>query len=365
MISSHALLDLPLGAKVDQEEFLRAAMDWHFNPETGSAYWLERAKSLNFDPRKDIKSVEDLALFPNLVDELRNVRVEDLIPRGYGPHPDVVGIYESGGTTGAPKRVVTLGDWFGRWQAWLSAQFDAHSLPRNVNWLVIFPSGPHAVGEHYKRQATQRGGLALLVDMDPRWTKKLIAASNIEEAEAYTEHIVDQATFLLRTQDIGILTTTPPVLERIARHDDLVELINQKVKGIIWAGAHMDADSHHLYRTEVFPGVKLVGVYGSTMGLCGAVERLGLLDDDPCIFDPPSPFLIFSVIDPNTGHRVGYGERGQVVMNHVSKNMLLPNNLERDMVTRIVPPEGQWGDSVADVSPVARFEGEAVIEGVY
>jgi hypothetical protein len=52
-------------------------------------------------------------------------------------------------------------------------------------------------------------------------------------------------------------------------------------------------------------------------------------------------------------------------MNHLSKNMLLPNNLERDMATRIAPPEGQWGDSVADVSHVARFEGEAVIEGVY
>jgi len=212
MIASHALLNLPLGAKVDQEEFLRAAMDWHFNPETGSAYWLERAKSLNFDPQKDIKSVEDLALFPNLVDELRDVRVEDLIPRGYGPHPDVIGIYESGGTTGVPKRVVTLRDWSDRCQAWMSAQLDAHGLPRNVNWLVIFPSGPHAVGEHNKWQATQRGGLAFTVDMDPRWVKKLIAAGNIKEAEAYAEHIVEQAAYLLRTQDIGILTISYPSL---------------------------------------------------------------------------------------------------------------------------------------------------------
>jgi hypothetical protein len=39
--------------------FVRAAMDWHFNPETGSAYWLNRAKTLAFDPRADVKSVED------------------------------------------------------------------------------------------------------------------------------------------------------------------------------------------------------------------------------------------------------------------------------------------------------------------
>jgi hypothetical protein len=52
-------------------------------------------------------------------------------------------------------------------------------------------------------------------------------------------------------------------------------------------------------------------------------------------------------------------------MNHVSKSFLLPNNLERDMATRIEGPEGQVGDSVGDVTPVRRFGGEAVIEGVY
>ncbi|GHO82569.1 AMP-binding protein [Dictyobacter formicarum] len=365
MLASQTLLDLPLGESCDPGEFIHAVMEWHFNPQTGSAFWLERAKSLNFDPRKDIKRVEDLALFPNLVNELRDVRVEDLIPRGYGLHPDIIGIYESGGTTGAPKRVILLHGWSDRAQACLSAQLDAHGWPNNVNWLVLFPSGPHMAGMTNKQLAEQRGGLAFPIDMDPRWVKKLIAAGKIEEAEAYAEHLVEQAAHLLRTQNIGILATTPPMLERIARHDDLVELINQKVKGIIWGGAHMDADTRHLYRTEVFPGVKLVGVYGSTMILGGTAERLGLTDDDPCIFDPPSPFILFSVIDPGTGRKVGYGERGQVVMHHLSKNMLLPNNLERDLATRIESPEGQLGDSVADVTPVAQFDNEAVIEGVY
>jgi phenylacetate-coenzyme A ligase PaaK-like adenylate-forming protein len=72
------------------------------------------ATMLDFDPRTDVKSVEDLALFPNIVNELRDARVEDLIPWGYGPNPDIVGVYESGGTTGAPKRVVFLRDWLDR-----------------------------------------------------------------------------------------------------------------------------------------------------------------------------------------------------------------------------------------------------------
>ena len=59
------------------------------------------------------------------------------------------------------------------------------------------------------------------------------------------------------------------------------------------------------------------------------------------------------------------GERGQVVMNHISKGMFIPNNLERDSAVRLAGPDGQIGDSVTEVKPVETFEGEAVIEGVY
>jgi hypothetical protein len=45
--------------------------------------------------------------------------------------------------------------------------------------------------------------------------------------------------------------------------------------------------------------------------------------------------------------------------------MLAPNNLERDTAVRVKPPAGQLGDSVADVSPVASFDDQSVIEGVY
>jgi hypothetical protein len=71
------------------------------------------------------------------------------------------------------------------------------------------------------------------------------------------------------------------------------------------------------------------------------------------------------VIDPDTGEQVPYGQLGQVVMNHISKGMFLPNNLERDMAIRMPGPRTQLSDSVSAVSPVTTFEGEAVIEGVY
>ncbi|MEO7195372.1 MAG: phenazine antibiotic biosynthesis protein, partial [Pseudonocardiaceae bacterium] len=87
------VLDVPFNTRPDPDEFIRAAMEWHFNPDTGSPYWLKRAKTLEFDPRTDVKGHEDLKLFPNIVNELRDVRAQDLIPQGYGPAPEVIGVF--------------------------------------------------------------------------------------------------------------------------------------------------------------------------------------------------------------------------------------------------------------------------------
>jgi hypothetical protein len=221
------------------------------------------------------------------------------------------------------------------------------------------------VGALARAQVAATGGVPFTIDMDPRWVKRLVGEGRASEVEAYAEHLIDQASFVLQTQDIGALMCTPPLLERLARREDLVELVRRKVQVIQWTGAHMDADTRFLYRTEVFPDIDLHGLYGSTMILGVADERLGLGDDDACVFDPPSPYITFSVVDPETREAVAYGRRGQVVMHHVSKSFLLPNNVERDMATRIEPPGGQVGDSVADVTPVTRFDGEEVVEGVY
>ncbi|HWL89267.1 MAG TPA: AMP-binding protein [Polyangiaceae bacterium] len=360
-----SVLDCPPDTLPDGDELIQAAMQWHFDPSTGSKYWLERAKSLKFDPRRDVRTFSDLKLFPNVVNELRDVPVEDLVPRGFESLQEVLGVFESGGTTGAPKRVICTHDWMNRWLTWNTAELEKRGLPRRTHWLGMMPSGPHIFGAALREQAARGGGLLLTIDMDPRWVKKCIAEGRVAEAGEYAAHLLKQTTFLLKTQNVGVLVTTPPLLERLARNEELVDLIRKRVRFIQWGGAHMDADTRRVFRTEVFPGISLQGAYGSTMVLGGTVERMGLRDDDPCIFDPFSPYISFSVVDPTTGNNVAYGERGQVVMNHVSKGMFLPNNLERDMATRIAPPAGQMGDSVADVGPVARFDDEVVIEGVY
>ncbi|GIH70813.1 phenazine antibiotic biosynthesis protein [Sphaerimonospora thailandensis] len=359
------VLDCPVDQVPDGREFVEAAMRWHFDPQTGSPFWLKRAENLDFDPLTDVHTFADLRLFPNVVNEFRDVRVEDLVPKGYGSRPEVIGVFESGGTTGPPKLVVLLADWMDRLMHHHNRLMDEHGYPRVANWLSLGPSGPHIFGELIRQQVRRRGGFRFSVDLDPRWVKKLISENRLDEAGRYAEHLIDQSAYALRTQDIGVLVTTPPLLVRLSRRDELVALINEKVRVIVWAGAHLDPDTRALLRDEVFPDVKIIGNYGSTMIMGSVSERTGLDDDDPCVFDPFSPYISFSVVDPETRREVPYGERGQVVMHHLSKNLLLPNNLERDTALRVQPPPGQLGDAVADVAPLAVFEDERVIEGVY
>jgi len=361
-----SVLDLPYGTVPDSDEFIRAAMRWHFDEETGCRFWLDRARTLGFDPVSDVTSFDDLKLFPNVTDELRGVPVRDLIPQGFGHHPDVVAVIESGGTTGAPKRVPFL-----RQFADLLAQAFAALCEEQVDptkgWLVAMPSGPHLAFEQSRRPASLLGAVVFGIDFDPRWVKKVIGSGNADQAEAYVQHLVDQATLVLRDENIGTLRLTPPLLARFAERDELVDLINEKVDAIDWGGAHMDRDSRHFYRTELFPNTKLRGYYGTTMALgAGGAERLGLSHTDPCTLDPYlSPYVSLSVVDVDSHEVVPYGTTGQLVVNHVSKSFFLPNNAERDIATRIEPVSEQIGDSIADVHPLQNFGGTAVIEGVY
>jgi phenylacetate-coenzyme A ligase PaaK-like adenylate-forming protein len=358
-----SILDVPRATPpADADAFLRAAMAWHFGADTGSAFWLRAAADLDFDPVTDVRTHADLRRFPNLVDQLRSVPVEDLIPRGYGHPLPIPRIYESGGTTGAPKRTAQLPDWIEQVTRWQVEDFAAGGFVPGRGLLCLMPSGPHGVGHFDREVAARLGATFHAIDLDPRWVKKLAARQATAEVAAYVDHVVDQARFVLETQSVANMHATPPLLEALARDDALVDLVNEKIRYILLSGAHVDLDTYDVLRT-VFPHAAIATVYGSTMILSQAATRM--LDDGVAVFDPRSPYVVFWVIDPATGAQVPYGQRGQVVMNHVSKGMFIPNNLERDTAVRVQGPEGSVGDSVCEVAPVAVFGGQQVIEGVY
>lgn len=358
-----SLLDVPREAPpADADAYLRAAIGWHFGPDTGSPFWLRIAPGLDFDPPSAIHTYADLRRFPNLVDELRSVPVEDLIPRGYGSPPPVPRVYESGGTTGAPKRTAQLPDWVEQVTRWQVEDFTAGGFVAGSGLLCMMPSGPHGVG-HFDRAVAERLGSTFHpIDLDPRWVKKLAARNATTEVSLYVAHVIEQARFVLETQSVANLHATPPLVEAMARDDALVDLINRKIRYLLLSGAHVDQDTVDVLR-DMLPDTAVATVFGSTMILSQAATRA--TPDGRFVFDPRSPYVVFWVIDPDTGERVAHGQRGQVVMNHVSKGMFIPNNLERDTAIRLPGPDGHVGDSIADVAPVAVFDGDPVIEGVY
>jgi phenylacetate-coenzyme A ligase PaaK-like adenylate-forming protein len=358
-----SLLDVPRSVPVeDPEAYLHAAIAWHFGEDTGSAFWLRTAETLDFNPLTDIKTFADLRLFPNLVNELRNVPIEDLIPRGYGSPAPLPQIFESGGTTGAPKRTAQLPDWVAQVVQWQTEDFATGGFQGGEGFLCLMPSGPHGVG-YFSRLVSERlGSVFHPIDIDPRWVKKIAARNAAAEVAAYVDHVIDQAVFILQTQNVANLHATPPMLEAIARDDKVVDLVNEKIRYLLLSGAHVDADTIDVLR-DIFPNTTITMAFGSTMILSQAVTRIA--DDESFVFDPRTPYVVFWVVDPDTGEQVPYGQLGQVVMNHISKGMFIPNNLERDRAIRVSGPAGELSDSVSAVRPVATFEGEAVIEGVY
>ena len=171
-----SVLDLPRTDSVeDPQAYLRAAVQWHFSSATGSPYWLGRAKSLGFDPLTDVKSFDDLALFPNVVDELREVPIGDPITAGYGPRPPTPRVFESGGTTWAPKRAIIMPDWGRQNVEWESASCKGD--PRVRDGGLLLDSEPVRTRWATSRGTPGRGANSAFftVDLDPRWVKKLIA----------------------------------------------------------------------------------------------------------------------------------------------------------------------------------------------
>ena len=180
-----SLLDVPRAAPIgDPEAYLRTAIGWHFGDDTGSPFWLRMAKDLDFDPLTQIRTFTDLRLFPNLVDELRSAQAHDLIPRGYGSPAPVPRVFESGGTTGAPKRTVQMPDWVEQVTRWQVEDFTGGGFTPGRGLMFLMPSGPHGVG-HFSRVVAERlGSIFYPIDLDPRWVKKLAARGAAAELSA-------------------------------------------------------------------------------------------------------------------------------------------------------------------------------------
>ena len=54
ILTTPSLAEKVAEARARLDAHVRETVAWHFDPATGSPFWLERAKSFDFDPVKDV-----------------------------------------------------------------------------------------------------------------------------------------------------------------------------------------------------------------------------------------------------------------------------------------------------------------------
>ncbi|MDB5692660.1 MAG: arylcarboxylate reductase component [Alphaproteobacteria bacterium] len=347
------------GASLD--DWVCHIVDIHFHPAHGAPFWIERAKALRIDARRDIRGYQDLSLlgfFP--IDALRTGNVLDFLPAGVAADPSQLSVHETGGTTGAPARIAAR-EFFEPINAFMDWFLDEIvGFPRGGNWLFVGPTGPHAVAQSTRQIARTRGGMCYFVDLDPRFIRMLFQRQDMATAALYLEHVRRQTFAILETQPIDVLGTTPVLIQALA--PALVER-GHRFSGMMYGGTQLGKDLVHLLQTEFFPETVHTAVYGNT--LMGGAFLAPVSRSQPDIaYYSVEPLVKIDIVDPGRPEMpVGLGETGQVCVTVLSEERFLPRLLERDQAERWpVHPALGW-EGVANVRPLAQVSAEA--EGVY
>jgi phenylacetate-coenzyme A ligase PaaK-like adenylate-forming protein len=343
---------------VDLDEWTRRMMRWHFSPETGSAFWLNRRAGLGFDPLADVTCFADLRLFgPFDKEELRRCRVNDLIPRGFAGRP--VRVVETGGTTGAPCRVVDITRAI-QDVAMYRVILEIRGLGGG-NVLAMTPSGPHAYGHFVTRLAQSWGGAALAIDFDPRWVKQELRTNGT--ASAYVAHLVAQTELLLAAERPELLFTTSKLLATLAVELG-APLAEYGVRAVCTGGTSCTPEEVRFLRENHLRDVQWIDTYGNTL-VGHALQADPQSPDQAHAYYLPPPLAVLRVVDPaDTDREVPVGYRGRVLATTLLEDLFLPNLLERDSAVRTGPhPWFPW-DGVQAVMPYLVDHADAV-EGIY
>lgn len=344
------------------DEHVRETVAWHFDPATGSPFWLAHAaERLDFDPRREIGGYDDLRALGHFQDEwLRGGPVRRFLPQGLAGRPAYV--FETGGSTGLPKSRLNVEDFQRDYEIFGDDLPDA-GFPRGADWLMLGPTGPRRLRLAIEHLAQYRGGICFFVDLDPRWVSKLIRKQRMAELEEYKAHVVDQALTVLRAHDgIRCLFTTPKLLEALC---EKVSLHKLGIRGIFCGGTEMNAQFHRFAREELVPGIEFVPTYGNTLMGLASPKPFDPADEYAITYYPPLPRAVFEIVDPaNLDRRVDYGERGRVLLTTLTREFFMPRFAERDEGTRARPCEAYPWDGVRDLGLLTELRASVVV-GVY
>ncbi len=337
-------------------ERLAEVLAIHFDPDWGSPFWIERARRLGFDPRREIGCVDDLPRMGVLhPEELSRRPVEDLIPRSVVERKEELVVAQTGGTLGDPVWTAYQPDEFSEaFVAPFLAAAGRAGFPTGGSWLYVGPSGPHIIGRAADAIAQRTGSpTPFFVDFDPRWARKLPSGSF--GARRYLEHVIDQAMQVLRDQNVTVLFTTPTVLGRLA--DRMTTTQRAAICGVHYGGVALSVDLLRRFQCDLFPNAVHLSGYGNT--LFGCCLELSVEVGRALRYFPYGARIVFGIVSGSEGSgseesgseeggdRVCYSPppgagcgRGRLAFTRLDRTMLLINVIERDEVGLVAPPEG-------------------------
>ena len=341
-------------------------VDWHFDPASGCPFWLDYARKLGWDPRREIKSFADLKRFPSFEDEwLRGGPVERWVPKALAGKP--VYVFETGGTTGVPKTRINCEDFLRDYEVF-SGTLPDEFFPRGANWLMLGPSGPRRLRLAVEHLVQYRGGICFMIDLDPRWVIKLIQKGWSEHLQAYKDHVIDQGiTVLHANHNIQCLFTTPKLLEALALRLDSMGTTIRKVgiTGIFSGGTEFTPQWNRFAHEELLDGAYMTPTYGNTLMGLAASAPSGPHNGYKISYYAPQPRAAIEVVDFDDSDRVvNYGESGRIKITALTKEFFMPGFLERDEGEREPPCERFPWDGVSGVRPY-RGLAAATTVGVY
>jgi phenylacetate-coenzyme A ligase PaaK-like adenylate-forming protein len=363
----------PEQAKANLDAHVREIVAWHFDPQTGSPFWVDAAQGknpllkLDFDPRKEVKSFEDLKKFGLFEDDwLRGGPVRRWLPKALVNKPTYV--FETGGTTGIPKSRVVVEDHWIDYEQFSATLPDKH-FPKGSNWLMLGPSGPRRLRLAVEHLAQYRGGIAFCVDLDPRWVIKLIKKGWMEHLKAYQDHVIDQAmTILSAGHDIKCAFMTPKLLDALAGRleKEGSSIAKAGLTGIFCGGTEMTSQWIRFAMEEYLgPDVYIAPTYGNTLMGLAASDQPTAADGFKICYYAPQPRAVAEVCDFDDYNKVvPYGAEGRVMLTTLTKELFIPRFMERDEGVREKPSAKYPWDGVSGVKPFRGFAASTVV-GVY
>lgn len=360
-ITEPSLRDSITASRNTLDAWAREIVSWHFDPATGCPFWLDYAKGLDWDPRKEIRGFDDLRRFGLFQDDwLRGGPVRRWVPKAYEDRP--IFVFETGGSTGVPKSRTNIEDFRVDYEAF-SRTLPNEFFPPGSDWLMLGPSGPRRLRLAVEHLAQHRDGICFSVDLDPRWVVKLTKRNELEEVELYKQHVIEQALIILRSHpNVRCLFATPRLLEALC---EKISLRKVGITGVFCGGTEMTPQFHRFAVEELLEGAYFAPTYGNTLMGLAVHKPFDPADEYAVIYYPPLPRAVIEVVDPNDSDRVvGYGESGRVLLTTLTRDFFMPRFLERDEAEREPPCQPYPWDGVRNVRPFSRLQ-STVVEGVY